>query len=205
MSFAYSPINLNGTGGTSTGAGIGTRVAATGGDYPTIAAAAAASQTVVHVIGDVIETQNIQVPGSGMDITLYNDARVAMGTNSFQVEAGENLFVRGNGIINFGAITAGTLFAGSGALHVENVTITNTSNNAICVTNMDYARFDSVRFEGDVRICGDFNIYSDCQYRNGTVLFTTAANKSAVHGAVTENVLIVDSGTNSVVSDILSG
>lgn len=206
MSFAYSPINIGTTGGGgATRGGLGATVAASGADYSTVSAAVSGQQTIINVIGSVTENSNIHTGSSGLNIFLYNGATVAMGTNSFSVDSGERLFVIGDGTITYSGAQLGALFNGSGILYVEGVTINNTNNAAVCLTNMDYARFDSVRFDGDVRICGDFNIYSDCLYRNGTVLFASTANKSAVHGAVTENVLIVDSGTNSIVSDILSG
>lgn len=210
MSFAYTPINIGTTssGGTSGGAtrgGLGATVASSGADYTSVGAAISGQQTIINVVGNVYEQANINLGSSGLNLFLYNGATVAMGTNSFSVDTGERLFVIGDGNITYSGAQLGALFNGSGLLYVEGIGINNTNNNAACLTNMDYARFDSVRFDGDVRICGDFNIYSDCIYRYGTVLFATSANKSAVHGAVLENVLIVDSGTNSVVSDILNG
>lgn len=204
MSFAYNPITITGAGGGAGGLG-GANVAASGAPYTSIAQAIASSWNVVNVVGYTAESGNINVPSSGLYVNLYNNAVLDLGTNSFQVETGERLLIEGEGTIRFGNVAGGTLFNGSGALHVENVTISNTGNFAICFTNMDYARVDSVEFNGDVRLCGDFNIFSDSIYRDGVIYITDVCDNSAIHGAVLDSTLIIDSGNNSVVSDILNG
>lgn len=198
MSFAYSPINL--TGSSSSAGGGNITVGASGATYTTVAEALAAGVNSFSIITDLTESSLITVPFEGLAITLENGTW-NIGTGSINV--GEySLSLNGNGTLSYGNVQ-GTLLSGvAGAeLHVEGITIENTSSLLTCLTNLDYARFANVVFEGNVRICGDSNIYDGCIYKSSTITVQDAITNTLIGSSIFESVVLSDSGVNTLISD----
>lgn len=199
MSFSYSPLSFGGGGGSGSGR---TTVGASGATYQTITDALDAGANVLTIIADVTENASITVPSDGLDILINDDATLAMGTNNFNIST-YGLMLAGNGTISYG--NAGTLMSGiAGAhLYVEGVTFDNAATQDVCVTNVDYARFSNVIFDGDVKICGNSNIYDGCIYRVGVLQVASGINDTSIDGGIFESITLSDNGTNTVVSDIV--
>jgi hypothetical protein len=209
MSFAYTPIILSsqivgaifGGGG---GAGIGVTVGPSGGSYQSVADAVAAGQSTVHIINDVTESGIVNITPSGLIVHLYHGYTWNIANNQVNTPQNATLQIDGNGVVAFGDPATGVVFNGSGVLVVENVTIRNNGVGATpCFSNMDYARMANILFEGDLRICGDFNIYSDSIYRNGQLTIDAGQQNNHIAGGIYETYAAVDSGTNNIQSDIL--
>jgi hypothetical protein len=211
MSFAYMPIILAGqviglVGGAGGGAGIGVTVGASGASYTSVAAAAAAQQPVVHIISNVYESGLITVPNSGLMVHLYYDSTWSLGTFGMDVPGSRSVQIDGDGQMAYGTIARGIVINGSGMLSIENINIVNSgSSPAPCLTNIDYVRINNVLFDGDVRICGDYNIYSDSIYRNGQLTIDSGTINDQIAAAIFQNYIVANSGTNSILSDILAG
>lgn len=201
MSFAYNPLSLSGSAGGGSGSGR-TTVGASGASYTSIAAAISGNANVLSVITDVTESDVVQVPDDGLDIFIENDSTLTMGTNTFNVGS-YGLIIGGHGTLAFE--NAGTLFSGvAGAeLFVEGITIDNNASQDVCITNIDYARFSNVIFDGSIKICGDSNSYSSCIYKNGTLLVGSGISNTSIDGGILESMVVSNSGTNTVMSDLV--
>jgi hypothetical protein len=202
MSFAYSPFSLSGTGGGSSGSGRIT-VGASGASYPTVTAALAAGHTVMSVINNVSEHSLINVPVDGLQLTIDANANFDIGSGYFNV-FGYNMSVDGNGRLTYAATnTSHILFDGvdGGRLSVSDITVDNNSSVMSCLTDIKYARFYDVIFDGNVQICGDSNIYEGCIYKNSTIIVTSDVDNTIIDGSIFEGVVLADSGNNTVISD----
>lgn len=198
MSFAYSPLDLTGAGGAG-GAGRVT-VGASGATYTSVEDALTAGVNVFSIITDLTEEQLITVPDDGLEISIENGT-FNIGTGYFDV-GGNQLKLEGNGTLAYGSVV-GTLISGvaGAALTVNGLTIDNNSGVTTCLSNIDYARFSNVIFLGNVRICGNQNIYEGCIYRSSTLLIPTGISNTLIDGSIFDTVLVQNSGTNTVISD----
>ena len=209
MSFALNPfISVGTAGGVGGGGGdCDCTTAGSGGVYSTLAAAVLAGERHIRVVGPSTETQSVYF-NDDYYIELAENSTVNMGSNIFNWNGNYAVEIDGNGILQY-ATTSGSLFYGNGnssaKLTVEGINIQNSSSGTVCLTDIRYARFHDVIFDGNVSICGDYNLYGDCIYRNGTVKFESTAENSHVAGAVYENMLAINSGVNCIFSDALVG
>jgi hypothetical protein len=196
MSFAYNPLQTGGGSGSGR-----TTVGASGATYQTLSDAVTAGAYVLAVVADVTEDSTIFVPEDGLDIFIDNDAILNMGTNFFNVGA-NGLNIQGNGTLSYGNIP-GPLFSGiaDAELTVEGITIDNNASTSVCITNIDYARFSDIIFDGNVRVCGDSNLYHDCIYRASNIQIITGITNTMIDGSIFESSAIADSGTNTVIAD----
>jgi hypothetical protein len=210
MSFAYTPIILSSQiiglvgGAGAGGAGIGVTVGPSGGSYQSVADAAAAGQSVVHIINNTVESGAVVVTSSGMIVHLYYGYTWNLQNNQVSVPTNSILQIDGNGEVQYGDPPGGVVFNGSGSLVIENVQITNASQGFTpCFTNMDYVRMANVLYDGDCRICGDYNIYSDSIYRSGQLIVDSGNFNNHIAGAIFQTYAVVNSGSNNIFSDIL--
>ncbi len=207
MSFALNPFisfgTQNGGGGGATSAGRIT-VGSVGADYTTINNALAAGHKVMAVINDVTEVLDVSVPSPGLFIEIDPGAYLNMGSGYFNV-SDRSLEIKGNGRISYNYSDVNTiLFNGSGVtpkLTVGEVTIINNSPAASCITDINYARFYNVVFEGNVNICSDANVYEGCIWRFLNINIKSGADNTILDGSVFETVSVSDSGINTVISD----
>lgn len=196
MSFAYSPVDLTSAGG---GAGRIT-VGASGATYTSVEDALAAGANVFSIITDLTEEQLITVPDDGLEISIENGT-FNIGTGYINV-AGNQFKLDGNGTLAYGSVN-GTLISGvaGAALVVEGLTIDNNSVVTTCLTNIDYARWSNVIFLGNVRICGNQNIYEGSIYRSSAIVIPTGISNTLIDGSIFDSVVVQNSGTNTVISD----
>lgn len=199
MSFSYFPIFLGGVGG-----GVGRGIITVGefGMFPTISEAITNWHNVLFINSDTVETSDVVVPSSGLTITVLPGVELDMGSNKFVVD-NSALGVNGQGTISFSYQSPDILFDGNdnSNLVVEGITINNEGPNSSCLTDIDYARFSNIRFDGNVLICSDYNILSGCHYSNGNLSIAANADGTLINGAVFDGTLTIDSGNSTVISD----
>lgn len=206
MSFSYFPILLSGTagGGGGGGGGVGGGLITVGisGMFPTISEALTNWHNVLFINSDTTEASDVTVPESGLTITILPGAELAMGSNTFLMN-GRTLGINGAGTLSFSYSTPTNLFDGDDGskLVVDGITIDNNGSAISCLTDIDYARFSNVRFDGSVFICSDYNVLNGCIYSNGNISIAANADGTLINGSILEGVLMVDSGNGSVMSD----
>jgi hypothetical protein len=204
MSFAYSPLSLNGTAGGGGGTGNGrVTVGASGASYTTVSAAVAAGHTALGVITLTNETDDVVVTSSGLQIDIDAGATLNMGSNHFDV-GDYVLQIDGGGTLSYSSSDPSYILFDAddlGQVTVSNVTIANTSSEFVCLSDATYARFYDVMFEGDVKVCGDANIYEGCIWKNLTIFVPSGIDNTMIDGSIFEGVLVSDSGNNTVIAD----
>lgn len=200
MSFAYTPITLSGTSSGGGGAGrITVGAASAGANFTSIAAAMAASHNSFSIISD-INAATITVPSSGLQISIDKGARLNIGSNRFDVGAGE-LQIDGNGILSYDS-AALPVFDGSAdaVLLVKDISLINSGSLERCLTDIDHARFSSVLSSGNYRICGNATMHHGGIYRNGTIQIPSTVSNTMIAGSIFKSMgTIADSGVNTVV------
>lgn len=203
MSFAYNPVQLSGGGGGG-GSGSGRITVGASGTYQSLTAAIGQGERVLSVISDVTEGNVVvTVPLDGLTITIDANADLNMGSGYFYV-GDSYIHIDGAGRLLYDTDDANyVLFDGetTGKVVVSNITILNGSSVPACLTDTSYARFYDVIFDGDVKICGDANIYEGCIYRNSTIIVASGVDNAILDGSIFESVVVSDSGTNTVISD----
>lgn len=200
MSFAYTPINLTGTAGTSIGGGLIT--VGTLGVYPTVFDAIAASHNVLFVNSTSTETSNITVPSSGLYITILPNGALNMGTNRFTMND-TKIAMYGQGTLQYGYSVDNILFDGNvtSQLLVDGIKVSNTSTGFAYITDIPSAKFNGVSFEGNLNILADNGSYNGCRYLNGNLTIAGVADNTLIGTSVFDGILIIDSGNGTLISD----
>jgi hypothetical protein len=191
-----------GSGGGGLGVTVGSGVSA---DYETVVAALASSETILSVIGDTTEPSNPQVSASGASISIFNNAEVDMGTNSFEWTQGANLNLTGNGRIKFAHSVDTTLFdfnGNAGKLAVNGIELRNESTAITTLTNGIAGRFDKCTVIGEAVLDGTRNAMADCDVSQNITAASGAVNTmfSNTHYGGS----IVDNGSGTILADLLS-
>lgn len=185
---------------------VGGTTAGSGQSYATVGAAVDAGESIILVTQNTFETRDITIPRA-THITVENGVTVEMSGYVFTFNGPRSLDVEGNGSLRFNtANRLRTFFQASGnapILNIRDINLINATNNLACITDIDYARINNVLFDGNCVVCGDYNLYSDSIYRNGTLAFQVGCVSSQVAGSVGQNVVVVDSGTNCLLSDMV--
>lgn len=202
MSFSYFPILLSGTAGGGGAVGGGLITVGESGMFPTISEALTNWHNVLYINSDTIESADVTVPSSGLTITILPGAELNMGTNSFLMH-GKTLGVNGHGTLSFAYSSPTNIFDGDNTskLVVDGVTLLNNGGAISCLTNIDYARFCNVRFDGNVFICSDYNVLNGCIYSNGNLSIAANVDGTLMDGSIYDGILTIDSGNGHVISD----
>lgn len=205
MSFALNPFISFGTqsgGGGSGGTGRIT-VADAGALYTSVNLAMADGHKVIAVIGETTENASISAPSPGLTLTIDPGANLNMGSGYFDFNAND-LDINGNGSITYNHLSSGViLFQGlnNAKLNVENITINNNSAIATCLTNSEFASFSNVKFVGVLKLCANANILDGCLFDGNTIFIDSTSSNSVIDSSILRNVLISDSGVNTLISD----
>jgi hypothetical protein len=204
VSFAYTPITLTGnsSGGSSSSVGGGLVTVGESGNYPTISAAIEASHNVLFVNSLSTETQNINVSSSGLFVTILPGGTVDIGNFKFAMD-NAILNINGNGILRYNHTSQNTLFDGNinSRLKVADINVDNDSVVVSYVTDINYAKFSDITFDGNVNILGNANIFSDCVFINGNLGIADSVSNTLIAGCIFDGILILDSGNGTVISD----
>lgn len=202
MSFSYIPIIISGIGGGGGGAGNGLITVGESGLYSSINEAMDDWHNVLFVNSDTIEPSGISVRPSGLTIFILPGATLDVGSNTFTLDD-TYLNISGQGNLAYALTSAGTLFDGNPAskLTIDGITIQNTSSAYDCLTDIPYAKFYDVTFEGDITVCGHYNSIDGATMKNGTIGIASGINSTMIDGAIFDGMLIADSGTGTIISD----
>lgn len=163
------------------GGGIGVTVASGSAvaDYESINNAVASGNTIINVIGDTIETADIDVGSSGLNIRVFNSAIIDMLDNKFLWSDGDNLQLVGNGKIVFLYTSDDTLFdvdGGTGSPKVNNMDFDNNSAASGYIMNSTGGRISDAIIGGDLLINGTRNIITSCDIGGNLALATSSDN-----------------------------
>lgn len=207
MSFAYSPINLDGSSGGTSGGGAGRITVGSGNagaNFSSIAAAMAASHNSFSIISNLSAATPINVPASGLQISIDKGATLNIGSGYFNV-GGNELQIDGNGILTYSS-SPFPLFDGTtgASLIVKDIGLFNSSSIERCLTDIDFARFSSVLSSGDYRICGNSSLHHGGIYRDGGVQVPSTVSNTLIASSIFRSMrAIADSGVNTVVDGAL--
>jgi hypothetical protein len=172
-------------------------------DFPSIVAALAANNTILNVIGDVNEVATINVPSSGLSITIFNASDVNLGTQNFVWTDNSNLDIRGNGFVSYGYASPTEIFDHSGfnlgRVTVDGITLNNNSSAPATLTDGVDGRFSNCVFTGGVLLDGTRNQIDSSDITGDLEIAATSVNgkisSCQVDGSLTDN------GTATVISD----
>ena len=185
---------------------VGGTTAGSGQSYATVGAAVDAGESIILVTQNTFETKDIILPRS-TSVTIENGVTVEMSGYVWGFNGNRSLIIEGNGSLRFNTANRHrTFFQASGTnsvLNLSDINLINATNNLACLTDIDYARMHNVLYDGNCVVCGDYNLYSDSIYRNGTLAFQVGCVSSNVAGSVGQNVVVVDSGTNCLLGDMV--
>lgn len=191
----------------STG-GIGVTVAqdgSIGADFSSLVAAVAAGNRIITVIGDVVESADVGVLASGLNIRVTRGSDINMAANSFVFSDDSNLEVFGNGAIIFTAGATHVLFESAGNIGrttVDGMTFNNGNTNTTLADGSGCV-FSNCKFTGETKMDGEGNKIAASTLHNDLIVSTGSINfsidGSTVYGSV------VDSGVGTVMSNIITG
>lgn len=208
MSFALNPyIGIGTAGGGGGGGGTGRiTVGASGAMYTTITNALVDNHKVMAVICDALQLGDVYVPVLGLTVTIDPGAHLQMGSGQFFMNSSAALKIDGNGRLSHSySDTSSILFnaAGGGLLNVDGIILDNNSSVVTSLTDVNFARFSNVVFEGTVAIAANDNVLGNCLYRNASIFINPTANNTLLDGCNFEGVTVSDSGVNTVISDVV--
>jgi hypothetical protein len=186
------------------GGGFGVTVdASIPADFTTIVEALASGNTVMTVIGDTVESANIDVGVSGLNIVMANSALLDMDTNKFLWSADGDLRIEGNGSIIYSYLVDDTLFdaaGNAGAPVIDGIRLNNNSSASGIITNATNASLSSCVVSGDLVLNGVRCSVVGCDLTADLILPYTSENNEVsscqLNGAFTDN------GSGNILSDI---
>lgn len=206
MSFALNPFITFGTqsggGGGSTGTGRIT-VADAGALYTSVNLAMAAGHNVIAVIGETTENNSIFVPSPGLTLTIDPGANLNLGSGYFNFDAND-LDINGNGSITYNHLSSGVILfraLNNAKLSVESITLNNNSAIQTCLTNSEFATFSNVKFVGVLKLCANANTIDGCIFDGNTIFIDSTSSNTIIDSSILRNVLVSDSGVNTMISD----
>ena len=182
--------------------GIGVTVAALPvvADFETLSAAAV-SNTVLNVIGDVIEIADVPVGSSGLTVRMFNSPFIAMGPNSFLWSANGELAIRGPAIIDYGSDPLFDANGNVGRAIVDGLEINTNLAATGVLTNGTSGRFTGCVYSSGLRLDGIRNTVTGADILLGIVVDAGAENNMISNCQLSPN-NIVDAGSGTILSDI---
>lgn len=184
------------------GGGIGVTVAGPPvvADFETLNDAIADSNTVLNVIGDVVEPSNVAVGASGLTIRMFNSPTLDMGANSFVWSTDDSLSIRGNAIINYSASPLFDANGNQGRVIVDGAEINNTLVATGVLTNGTRGRFTGCVFGGGLRLDGIKNTVTGADIASGIAL--DAGGENNIVSSCQLDGSIFDAASGTILADI---
>lgn len=186
------------------GGGFGVTVAANiPADFTSIVEALASGNTVMTIIGDTVESSNIDVGTSGLNIVMANSVLLDMTTSKFLWSADGDVRIEGNGSIIYSYLTDNILFdaaGNAGAPVVDGVRLNNNSSASGILTNATNASFSNCVVSGDLVLDGIRCSVIGCDLTANLILPYTSENNEV--SSCQLNGIFTDNGSGNILSDI---
>jgi len=175
-------------------------------DYPSVNAALAANENILHMIGDTTEYASVNLPTSGLLLHFYNDSIWNVQSGNIIWTAATQVTLDGNGTLQFAYPAQDTLFDPAGFIDARvvarDITFDNNSADLAVFTSGTNSRLVSCRVEGDLVLAGVRNAVTQCDISSNFIVVSGAQNNlfsSSFLGGV-----IIDSGNGTLIADILT-
>ncbi len=186
------------------GGGFGVTVAASiPADFTTIVEAISSGNTVMTIIGDTVESFDIDVGVSGLNIVMANTALLDMATNRFLWSDNGDVRIEGNGSIIYSYIAEDILFdaaGNAGAPVIDGVRLNNNSSSSGIMTNATNASFVNCVVSGDFVLDGIRCSVIGCDLTADLILPYTSENNLVSSCQLMGD--FTDNGSGNILSDI---
>ncbi len=169
-------------------------------DFETLSAAAV-NNTILDVIGDVIEVADVPIDASGLTIRMFNSPVIEMSGNSFLWSADGDLAIRGPAVINFDSTPLLDANGNVGRAILDGVELNTGLAATGVLTNGERGRFTGCIFGSGLRLDGIRNTVMGADVLLGIIIDAGGENNIVSNSQLSPN-NIVDAGSGTILSDI---